>query len=226
MRLSIGRSGRMVWWEGDDLGYTAMTLLAIRSTPVPLNIEVGTALPRSDEELFEFCARNPELRIERTAKGDLIVMTPVGGESGHRTLEIAVALGLWARHDGTGVAFDSSTGFLLPNDALRVPDAAWVARSKLEALSAQEKQRFLPLCPDFVVELRSPSDRLADLRAKMEEYRQHGARLGWLIDPEARRVHVYRPGRPVEVLEDPTEVAGDPELPGFLLDLGPVWAPI
>jgi Uma2 family endonuclease len=203
-----------------------MTVLAIRSTPIPLNVELGKAIARSDEELYDFCARNPELRIERTAEGDLIVMTPAGGESGHRTLEIAIALGLWARHDGTGIAFDSSAGFLLPNGALRAPDAAWLVRSKLEPLSAEERQGFLPVCPDFVVELRSPSDRLADLRAKMEECRQHGARLGWLIDPEARRVHVYRPGRPVEVLEDPTEVSGDPELPGFLLDLGPVWAPI
>lgn len=203
-----------------------MTLLAISSTPVPLNVDLGEAIARSDEELFEFCARNPELRIERTATGDLIVMTPAGGESGHRTLEIAVALGFWAKHERTGVAFDSSTGFLLPNGALRAPDAAWVSRSKLEPLSQEEKQRFLPVCPDFVVELRSPSDRFADLTGKMEEYRQNGARLGWLIDPEERRVHIYRPGQPVEILEDPSDVAGDPDLPGFVLDLGPVWAPI
>jgi Uma2 family endonuclease len=203
-----------------------MTLLAIRSTPVPLNVEVGAALPRSDEELFEFCALNPELRIERTANGDLIVMTPAGWASGHRSAEIVRALTAWASEDGTGLVSDSSAGFLLPNGAMRSPDASWVLRSRLAAVSPEDRERFLPLSPDFVMELRSPSDRLPDLQAKMEEYRQTGVRLGWLIDPRERRVHIYRPGQAVAVLGEPAEVAGDPELPGFLLDLGPVWAPI
>jgi Uma2 family endonuclease len=203
-----------------------MTLLAIRSTPVPLNVEVGTALPRSDEELYEFCARNPELRMERTAEGDLIVMTPAGGLSGHRNFEIVGAMRAWATADRTGVGFDSSTGFILPNGAMRAPDAAWVLRSRLVPLSRETKERFIPLSPDFLVELRSPSDKLPDLQAKMEEYRENGVRLGWLIDPQERRVHVYRQGRPVEVLEDPAQVSGDPELSGFVLDLGPVWAPL
>lgn len=203
-----------------------MTLLAISSTPVPLNIELGEVLVRNDEELFEFCARNPELRIERTAEGDLIVMTPAGGLSSHRNFEIVLALGEWAAMDGTGVGFDSSAGFVLPNGAMRAPDAAWVLRSRLDPLPPEAKERFLPLCPDFVVELRSPSDRLSDLQAKMAEYRDNGARLGWLIDPQERRVHVYRPGLPAEVLDDPTEVSGDPELPELVLDLGPIWAPL
>lgn len=202
-----------------------MTLLAIASTPVPLEVELGERLPRSDEELFEFCARNPELRVERTAQGDLIVMTPAGWASGHRSAEIVRTLTAWAATDGKGWASDSSAGFVLPNGAMRAPDAAWVLRSRLAPLSQETKERFLPLCPDFVVELRSPSDRLPDLQAKMEEYRDNGARLGWLIDPQERRVHVYRPGRPAEVLEDPAEVSGDPELPGLVLDLGPVWQP-
>ena len=201
-----------------------MTLLAISSTPVPLNIELGEALVRNDEELFEFCARNPELRIERTAEGDLIVMTPAGWASGHRSAEIVAALRDWAARDGTGLASDSSAGYVLPDGAMRSPDASWVLRSRLAGISAEAKERFLPLCPDFVVELRSPSDRLPDLQAKMEEYRDNGARLGWLIDPQERRVHEYRPGRPTEVLDDPTEVSGDPELPGFVLDLAPIWA--
>lgn len=203
-----------------------MTLLAISSTPVPLNIELGEALVRSDEELFEFCARNPELRIERTAEGDLIVMTPAGWASGHRSAEIVAALRDWAAREGTGLASDSSAGFVLQDGAMRSPDASWVLRSRLADISPEAKERFLPLCPDFVVELRSPSDRLPDLQAKMEEYRKNGARLGWLIDPQERRVHVYRPGRPVKVLDDPTEVSGDPELPGFVLDLAPIWAPL
>ncbi len=203
-----------------------MTQLAISSTPVPLTLEMGSALRLSDDELFELCARNPELRIERTAGGDLIVMTPAGGETGHRNMRIAVRLGAWAEQDGSGASFDSSTGFLLPSGAMRVPDAAWVLRSRLERLSAETKRRFLPLCPDFVIELRSPSDSLPELQAKMEEYRDNGARLGWLIDPLERRVHVYRPGRPVDVLADAEQVSGEPELPGFVLDLRPVWEPL
>lgn len=203
-----------------------MTHIAIASTPLPLSLQLGSALRLSDAELYELCAGNPELRIERTAEGNLIVMTPAGGASGHRNLEIAAALAVWSRRDGTGVGFDSSAGFLLPNGAMRAPDAAWVLRSRLEPLSTEAKERFLPLCPDFVIELKSPSDRLSDLQAKMEEYRANGARLGWLVDPQERQVHVYRPGRAVEVLRDPAKVLGDPELPGFVLDLEPVWKPL
>ncbi|HVS02456.1 MAG TPA: Uma2 family endonuclease, partial [Thermoanaerobaculia bacterium] len=189
-------------------------------------LRMGSELRLSDDELFDLCARNPELRIERTAAGDLIVMTPAGGASGHRNLEITSALAVWARSDSTGVGFDSSTGFVLPNGAMRAPDAAWVLRSRLEPLSSEAKEKFLPLCPDFVVELRSPADRLGDLQARMEEYRDNGARLGWLVDPQERRVHVYRPGRPAEVLEGVAAVSGDPELAGLVLELEPVWRPI
>lgn len=203
-----------------------MTQIAIASSPLPLNLEMGSSMRLSDDELFELCVRNPELRMERTAGGDLIVMTPAGGISGNRNFEIVGALREWVRHDGTGQGFDSSTGFLLPNGAMRAPDAAWVLRSRLEPLSREAKERFIPLTPDFVVELRSPSDRLPDLQAKMEEYRDQGARLGWLIDPEERKVYVYRPGRPVEVLVNPDKASGDPELPGFVLDLEPIWAPL
>jgi Uma2 family endonuclease len=203
-----------------------MAQIAISSTPVPLKLQMGSALHLSDDELFDICARNPELRIERTAEGNLIVMTPAGGASGHRNLEIGMALGVWARRDGTGVAFDSSTGFLLPNGAMRAPDAAWVLRARLDPLPAETKEKFLPLCPDLVIELRSTSDRLLDVQMKMEEYRDNGARLGWLVDPRERRVHVYRPARPVEILNDPAQVTGDPEVPGFVLELGPVWAPL
>jgi Uma2 family endonuclease len=203
-----------------------VTEIALPSTPIPLSLRLGSVLQLSDDELLELCARNPELRIERDAGGNLIVMTPAGGETGHRSLEIAVSLGSWARQDATGVAFDSSAGFLLSNGAMRAPDAAWVSRDRLAPLSAEAKQRFLPLCPDVVIELRSPSDRLQDLVLKMEEYRDNGARLGWLIDPQRRCVHVYRPGRPPELLEHPLQVAGDPELPGLVLDLAVVWAPL
>jgi len=203
-----------------------MTQIAIASSPLPFSLRMGSALRLSDDELYELCARNPELRIERNAEGDLIVMTPAGGASGHRNLEIVAALAVWARRDGTGAGFDSSTGFVLPNGAMRAPDAAWIVYTRLQPLSAEAKEHFIPLCPDFVVELRSPSDRLADLQAKMEEYRDHGARLGWLIDPQEQRVHVYRLGRPVEMLENPDRIEGDPELPGLVLDLKRIWAPL
>lgn len=203
-----------------------MTQIAIPSSPLPLNLELGSALRLSDDELFEICARNPELRIERTAEGDLIVMPPAGGASGHRNIEIGAALAVWSRKDGTGVCFDSSTGFLLPNGAMRAPDAAWVQGSRLAPLSSKTKEKFLPLCPDFVVELRSASDRLLHVVAKMEEYRANGASLGWLVDPLEQRVHLYRRAQAVEILDHPTEVAGDPELPGFVLELEPIWKPL
>lgn len=202
-----------------------MAQIAI-SSPVPLSLQLGDALRLSDEELFELCARNRDLRIERTAEGDLIVMSPAGGESSHHNAEIVYSLTAWAKGDGTGVVFDSSGGFLLPNGAMRSPDAAWVLRSRLDAVPESQRKRFLPLCPDFVIELRSPSDRLADVQAKMEEYRDNGARLGRLIDPVEQRVHVYRPEQPVDVLGQPSEISGDPELPDFVLDLRPVWEPL
>ena len=200
-----------------------MTQIAIRSEPVPIQIEVGKALRLSDPELFELCVQNPELRIERSAEGDLIVMTPTGGESSHRNLRIATALSLWADEDGTGTAFDSSGGFLLPNGAMRSPDASWVSNARLATLRPAEKRGFIPLCPDFVIELKSPTDRLPDLQAKMEEYQANGAKLGWLIDPDERRVYVYRSGIAVEVLEEPGRVISDPEPLGFTLNLDPIW---
>lgn len=203
-----------------------MTQIAVYSDQMPVRVELGSLLPSSDEELYELCARNPELRIERTAGGEIVIMSPAGGASSHRSLEVAVALGSWARRDGTGAAFDSSGGFILPNGAMRAPDASWVLRSRLAEVPRQAREKFLPLCPDFVVEIKSPSDRLADLEVKMAEYRDNGARLGWLLDPETRRVHVYRPGQEPQVLEDSTQVAGDPELPGLLLDLELIWAPL
>lgn len=203
-----------------------MTQIAVRSEPVPINLQVGSALGLSDDELFELCAQNPELRIERTAEGNLIVMTPVGGESSHRNLLIATALALWADEDGTGTAFDSSAGFLLPNGAMRSPDTSWVLNSRLAKLRPEQKRGFIPLCPDFVIELKSPSDRLPDLQAKMEEDRANGARLGWLIDPEAQRLSIYRPGEGIERVRGPSQVRGEPELPGFTVDLERLWKPL
>ncbi len=139
--------------------------------------------------------------------------------------EIVPPIQLWTRQDNTGAAFDSSGGFVLPNGAMRSPDASWVRGERLAALTAEQKRKFLPLCPDFVIELRSPSDSLATLQAKMREYMENGARLGWLLDPESRLVHVYRPGESPQVLEGPDKLSGDPVLSSFTLDLKTIWEP-
>lgn len=193
--------------------------------PEPCVLHAAPVLKRmTDDEFFELCAANRELRIEQTAEGDLIVMPPAGSETGRKNADLLIELGIWARQDGQGICFDSSTGFKLPNGAKRSPDVSWVRKERWEALTPQQRQRFAPLCPDFVVELRSETDRLDFLQEKMAEYLANGARLGWLIDPLEHRVYVYRPNRVVECLDHPATVTGDPELPGFALDLGPIWA--
>ena len=173
----------------------------------------------TEEDYWQFCADHKDLRIEMTNEGHMIIMMPVGSEGSHRNLTLAVRFGTWAEADGTGIGFDSSGGFRLPNKAKRSPDVAWVKRERWEALSPKERKRFAPLCPDFVVELRSETDRLNKLQDKMQEYIDNGAQLGWLIDPIEKKVHVYRPDAPVEILDNPAEVFGDPLLSGFTLKL-------
>ena len=177
----------------------------------------------SDDQFYEFCRLNDKLEIEKTARGDLLIMAPASFRTSHLNLRIAVQLGEWAERDGTGLATESSGGFVLPNSAVYAPDAAWVRRDRLDAVPAERQHRFLPLCPDFAIELLSPTDTLGRVQAKLHEYIDNGLRLGWLIDPFERRVHVYRPGAAVEILDDPLSVDGDPVLPGFRLDLGRVW---
>ncbi|HEY7064389.1 MAG TPA: Uma2 family endonuclease [Chloroflexota bacterium] len=193
------------------------------SYPWPLVLHVRPALDLSEDQFFELCQLNRDLQIERTAEGDWNIMTPVAGSGGDREAEITMQFRLWAKRDGTGKAFSPSTGFRLPNGAVRAPDASWVPNARLDQLSPQDWDRFLPLCPDFVLELRSPSDRLELQQAKMAEYIANGARLGWLIDPGPRHVYVYRPDAEVERLDNPETVSGEPVLPGFVLDLREVW---
>ena len=202
-----------------------MAVLHPRPGPAALELHMAPAIDMSREQFFQFCQLNRDLRMERNAEGSIAVMTPAGGETGARGLLLAAALYRWAEEDGTGVAFDSSTGFELPNGAVRAPDAAWVVRNRLARLSPEEKQRFLPLCPDFVVELLSPSDSRAVARRKMEEYRANGARLGWLIDPARRQVAIYRADSGLEQRTEPDVVTGETVLPGFSLDLAAIWKP-
>jgi Uma2 family endonuclease len=187
-------------------------------------LHMGPALRRlSDHEFFEFCQLNRDWRFERTSDGDLLIMTPTGGETGRRSLELARQFSEWAVRDGSGLGFDSSTGFVLPNGATRSPDLAWISNPRWESLTNDEREEFPPLCPDFVVELRSRSDSLEALQAKMREYIGNGALLGWLIDPWSRMVYVHRPGEQVMYLENPSNISGEPLLPGFVLDLSRIW---
>ena len=175
----------------------------------------------------QLCALNDEIRIERNAWGELELMAPTKPITGNRNIHISARLYVWAEADGAGIGFDSNTGFTLPNGAMRSPDASWILKSRWAELSEEEVDSFSPICPDFVLELRSTSDSLRNLQAKMAEYLENGARLGWLIDPidPRHRVYVYRPEVPVEVLDAPETLSGHPELPGFTLDLKPVWEP-
>ncbi|HHP7244690.1 MAG TPA: Uma2 family endonuclease [Elainellaceae cyanobacterium] len=200
-----------------------MTTLLIQTESVPLTVNLPMQVAMTTVEFYEFCQANRDLRIERTATGDVIIMPPAFSETGNRNLKIVQQLANWADQDGTGETFDSSSGFTLPNGATRSPDAAWIRLERWNALTEAEKSSFAPICPDFVVELKSSSDSLSNLKAKMAEYLDNGASLGWLIDRKHRQVYVYRLGHEPEVLENPDEVSGDLELPGFSLKMARVW---
>lgn len=177
----------------------------------------------TDEQFFQLCLNNPDLRFERNQNGDLLIMSPTGGETGNRNIEIAYQLQAWSRQNKLGIAFDSSTGFKLPNGADRSPDASWIPLVKWDALTKEQKQKFLPLCPDFVIELLSRSDRIEKTEEKMKEYIDNGTILGWLINPQDKQVRIYRQGKEIEILDSPQNLSGENLLPGFILDLQPIW---
>ncbi len=193
------------------------------SRAIAVNIPPTLTLTVTREQFLELAIANRELQLERTAQGELIVNPPTGGETGYRNLDIEGQLWLWNRQTKLGKAFNSSTGFHLPNGADRSPDAAWVRQERWDELTPKQKESFIPLCPDFVVELRSKTDNMEPLRAKMKEYTNNGARLGWLIDRKNKKVEIYRPSQDVEVLENPISFSGEDVLPGFVLDLTEVW---
>lgn len=199
---------------------TAQVLEQEKAFPVALDLH---SVRLTDDQFYQLCQDNDDLRLELTAEGELIIMPPTGGSTGSRNATITARVTVWAEKDGTGLSFDSSTMFILPNGAKRSPDASWVSRERWDALSEEERDKFVPLCPDFVAELRSPSDSLSFLQDKMDEYISNGAGLGFLFDPKAKRVYVYRPSKPVESLDDPRTVSGDPVLPSFVLDLKDIW---
>ena len=188
----------------------------------PLTVKLDP-LTLSDEQFYQLCQNNRNLRFERNRQGDLMIMPPTGGETGNRNAKIIVKLGIWTEQNGTGIFFDSSTGFKLPNGSDKSPDAAWIPLEKWNGLTPEERQGFVPLCPDFVIELRSKSDNLKVLQEKMQEYLENGTQLGWLINRQDRQVEIYRQGQVVEFLENPNSLSGEDILPSFVLDLGPIW---
>ena len=186
---------------------------------IALMVPRRSGLRASAEAFWRLCAANPELRLERTARGEVIVMPPAGSDSGMKNASLSAQLWNWNRASGLGFAFDSSAGFTLPNGAVLGPDAAWITRDRWNAVPAEAQKKFAPICPDFVAELTSPSDQLSDVQEKMREYLAQGARLGWLLDPKTGRSEIYRPDREVEVLNRPATLSGEDVLPGFVLDL-------
>jgi Uma2 family endonuclease len=187
------------------------------TTTLPSTLKLKIEL--TDDQFFQMCQKNRDYRFERTASGELLIMPPTGSDTGRRNVKITTQLDIWNSQSNLGEVFDSSTGFTLPNGAERSPDASWVKIERWNALTPEQQEKFAPICPDFVVELRSRTDSLKDLQEKMQEYIENGAQLGWLIDPKNKRVEIYRPGKDVEILDNPVSLSGENILPGFVLNL-------
>ncbi|MEH1783478.1 MAG: Uma2 family endonuclease [Nostoc sp.] len=190
---------------------------------IPMILQLQPAIALTDDQFYEFCQINRDFRIERNTAGELVIMPPTGSETDERNFNLVGQLWVWTKQDGTGVGFGSSGGFTLPNGAVRSPDAAWIKRTRWEAIPGELRKKFAPICPEFVIEFRSESDNLRILQDKMQEYIDNGTQLGWLIDRKQRRVFIYRPNIAVEVLNNPKTLSGELLLPGFVLDLSQVW---
>ncbi len=188
-----------------------------------ITLDLNPIIQLTDEQFFQLCQHHRDYQFERTKLGELIIMTPTGSETSNRNMELSFQLQAWSRKYKLGVAFDSSTGFKLPNGAERSPDASWVRKERWNALTLEQQQKFAPLCPDFVIELLSSTDSLPKTREKMVEYIENNARLGWLIDRKNKQVEIYRPGKEVEMLQSPVTLSGEDVLPGFVLELKEIW---
>ncbi len=188
-----------------------------------LTISLEPIFELTEEKFFQLCQKNRDLKFERSAQGDITIMAPEGSDTGMRSIEISADLVFWNRRKKLGVAFGSSTGFILPNGAMRSPDASWILKERWEALTLEQQSKFAPICPDFVVELMSQSDSLSVTQAKMREYQDNGARLGWLINRKDRQVEIYRIGQSVELLQSPIALSGETVLPEFVLELVSIW---
>ncbi len=188
-----------------------------------VTINLNPVIQLSDEQFYHLCRVNPDVKFERNAERELIIMSPTGGETGKRNAGITADFVIWNRQTRLGEVFDSSTCFRLPNGADRSPDVAWIQKERWDGLTSEQKEKFPPIAPDFVLELMSPTDNLKETQAKMREYMDNQVRLGWLMNRKSQRVEIYRQGKPVEVLENPTELSGEDVLPGFVLDLRIVW---
>ncbi len=189
--------------------------------PVILN---PSRVPMTDDEFVAFCEQYEDCFVECTAEGEIIITPPSYPKMSRRNAEIGVQLGMWAEKDGRGSGYDASSGFVLPNGARRSPDVSWIREDRVTALPEEQQEGFYHLCPDFVIELRSTTDRINRLKAKMEEYIANGAELGWLIDPKERTIWIYRPGRAPESIANPERVAGEGPVAGFVLELADIWA--
>ena len=190
-------------------------------TAITLNL--NSIIKLTSDQFYQLCEENPDLKLERNANGELIVMPPTGGATGKSNSTANAQLWTWNDRTELGEVFDSSTGFTLPNKADRSPDASWVEKSRWSALTPEQREKFIPLCPDFVIELVSPSDSLKKTQEKMQEYMENGCRLGWLINRKKREVEIYRPGQDVEVLQSHLTLSGENVLPGFVLNLQKIW---
>ncbi|MEH2175958.1 Uma2 family endonuclease [Nostoc sp.] len=191
-----------------------MTAIAINLNPI---------IQLTDNQFYQLCRENPEIKFERNARGELLIIPPTGGETGNRNIEIAADFVIWNRQTQLGICFDSSTCFKLPNGANRSPDVAWIRKERWDTLTPEEQEKFPPIAPDFVLELMSPSDSLKETQDKMQEYIDNGVKLGWLINSKLRQVEIYRLGQPLEILEHPKELLGEDILPGFTLNLAIIW---
>ena len=200
-----------------------MITTTLETENIPLVLQLSPAIAITDEQFFALCQLNRDYRLERNAKGELVIMSPTGSQTGNRNFKLIQQLANWTDEDGTGIGFDSSTGFKLPNGADRSPDAAWMTLAKWNSLTEEQKTRFAPICPDFVVEMRSPSDSLQSLQDKLQEYIDNGVKLAWLIDRKNSQVYIYRPQTEVKCLDNPITVNGDPVLPGFQLQMKTIW---